>query len=389
MMEEHGEEKPAPLSGFRVARILGIEIVINPTWLVIFVLVAISFGQLFLETKVDGVRYPGGALPWIFGALTAIVFFFGLLLHELAHSYVAKRNGVEIGRITLFIFGGAAEMSEELPTAAAEFKTAIAGPIVTFLISGVFFGLYALTDSSGWGPLLVTPLFYLAWVNLSIGIFNLLPGFPLDGGRILRAILWKLTGNMIKATRIATYFGRGVGVLLICAGVVTFMNGNLIGGIWFILIGIFLDRIARESYRQTVLKVAASEARVEDIMYLDVPFVDIQTPLTSLRSNYFGRYNLPAFPVCREGEVVGIVTRTDLLEVSPSEWEVLSTERIMRPLRQEQFISPDTPIEKVLKPMFAGEMFFLVVSDGKIRGLLTRDEVIRFIEARARRIEKG
>lgn len=389
MAEERKEEKPAPLGGFRVARILGIEIVINPTWLVILVLVAISFGQLFLETKVDGVRYPGGVLPWVFGALTAIVFFFGLLLHELAHSYIAKRNGVEIGRITLFIFGGAAEMSEELPTAAAEFQTAIAGPIVTFLISGTFFGLYALTDSAGWGPLLVTPFFYLAWVNLSIGIFNLLPGFPLDGGRILRAILWKLTGNMVKATRIATYFGRGVGILLICAGVVTFMYGNLMGGIWFILIGVFLDRIARESYRQTVLKVAASEARAEDIMYLDVPIVDVQTPLISLRNNYFGRFNLPAFPVSREGEVVGIVTKADLLEVSPSEWDVLDTERIMRSLKQEQFIFPDTPIEKLLKPMFGGEMFFLVADGGNIRGLLTRDEVIRFIEARARRIEKG
>lgn len=371
--------------GLRIGRLLGIEIVINPTWLIIFLLVAVSFGDLFSTIK----DFPGGAWPWLVGLVTALVFFACLLLHELSHSYVARRNGMKINRITLFIFGGVAEMGEEMMAAGVEFRMAIAGPAATFTLSGVFFGLYALGTHLQAGIMLLVPLYYLAWLNLAIGVFNLLPGFPLDGGRVFRAVVWKVTGDLRRATKLASFTGQGFGVLIAGGGLVLLFLGNMIGGIWFVLIGLFLYRLAQSSYQQTLLRLAASGTRVEDVMYTDVPVVDSTTPLTSLRLNYFGKYHLPAFPVSRNGDVTGMVIRDDLLQVPNAEWDVLDAGRIARPLESEQVVPPDTPLEKVLKTLMRGQRFMLVMENREVRGLLTSDEVSRYVQLRAKRIKSG
>ena len=384
-----------PSSGFKIGRLMGIDIVINYTWLIIFALIAISFGDLFKityeETWVAGqlviTYFPSGVWPWVAGGSTAIVFFACLLLHELSHSLVAKRNGIGINRITLFLFGGVAEMREEVSGAGVEFRMAAAGPLASFLLAGAFYGLYRLSNSLGLGLVIVAPLYYLAMMNVLVGGFNLLPGFPLDGGRMLRAILWKVTGDMRKATKAASVSGRVIAVLIAAGGACMLFYGYYFGGFWFILIGGFIYVLSRTSYRQTLFRLAASGTTVSDIMYTEVPAVDPMTTLSSLRDNYFAVYRLPAFPVDDGGIISSIVTTEDMASVSPAEWDLLNVGRIARPLEPDQSIPPDTPLDKVVKPLLSNRPFLMVMEEGRVRGVITREELVRYVEMRSKHLE--
>lgn len=375
-----------PFSGFRLGRILGIEIVINVTWLVIFFLVAFTFGSLFRETTFRDQPFPGGAWPWVAGLLTALVFFACLILHELSHGIVARRNGVEINRITLFIFGGVAEMSEDVKSAGTEFKMAVAGPLVTFFLAGVFYLLYRLSANLEAGTLIVAPLFALFWVNLLIGCFNLLPGFPLDGGRVLRSIIWKFTGDLLKSTRIASVSGQAVAALIGLGGAYLLIRGDWIGGAWLIIVGMFLYRLAQVSYRQTLFRIAASDTVVADIMYTDVPSIEANTPLTSVKHSFFAAYRLPAFPVTDHGELTGIIERDTLDSVYLAEWDVLDAGRLGRPLSSLNPVTPDTPLDRIIRRLMGREEFLVVVEKGKVVGILTREELVRYVEMRLRMI---
>ena len=368
-------------TGFRIGRIAGIEILINPTWLVVFLLVGITFGDVLMGTSVNEERFPGGPWPWIAGFLTASVFFSCLLAHELAHSLVAKRNGIFIYRITLFIFGGVAEMREDVGSPGVELKMALAGPAMTFIIALAFYLLYRLTDSAGAGPLVVAPLYFLAVINLFIGFFNLLPGFPLDGGRVLRALIWKKTGDLRHATRIASVSGQVVASIIAAAGGLMLFYSYWVSGVWFLLIGAFIFRLSRLSYRQTLLRLAAAGARVADIMYTGVPVIDPLLSLNFVRDHYFGLYHLPAFPVGDESGLVGYISREDLAGVSPAEWDVINAGRVARALTGEAAAAPDTPLDKVLRPLMGSPGFVLAVEGEEVKGILTREELLRYLNA--------
>ncbi|MCG2795250.1 MAG: site-2 protease family protein [Actinomycetia bacterium] len=384
-----------PSSGFKIGRVLGIDIVINFTWLLILFFVAISLGDLFRityeETWVAGqpvtTYFPSGAWPWVAGAVTALVFFACLLLHELAHSLVAKRNGIGIRRITLFLFGGVAEMREDVSDAGVEFRMAAAGPLASFLLAGAFYGLYRLSNSLGAGLVIVVPLYYLAVINALVGAFNLLPGFPLDGGRVLRALLWKVTGDMRKATKAASISGRVIAALIAAVGAYAVLIGDYFGGFWLILIGGFIYGLSQASYRQTLFRLAASGTVVADIMYTDVPVVDARTTLSSLRDNYFAAYRLPAFPVAERGHAWGIVTREDMASVSPAEWDLLDVGRIARPLEPDQSVPPDTGLDKIVKPLLGNRPFLMVMDEGRVHGVITKEELLRYVEMRSKHLE--
>jgi len=376
-----------PRSGLKIARILGIDIVINPTWGLIFLLVGISLGfelkKLYPNVTIIGKQtFPAGPWPWIAGFITAAIIFACLLAHELSHSYIAKRSGISINRITLFIFGGVAEMSEDVPNANVELKMAIAGPLMTFFLAGLFFGLYGLAYYSGAGPALAAPLFFVGLFNVLVGVFNLLPGFPLDGGRVLRAILWKVTGDLRRATRVASIGGQVVAVGLAAAGLISSLTPPYYGGFWLIIIGVFLFQLSRASYQQTLLRLAAADARVGDVMYTGIPVVDARTTLTDLRNNYFPAYQLPVLPVADNGHLIGIVGRADLASVAPSEWDVLNAGRIARPLSPEQVVPSDTPLDRVLRVLLGRQEFLLVVDGYEVKGILTRDALMQYVEAR-------
>jgi Zn-dependent protease len=373
-----------PRSGFKVARVFGIDVLVNPTWLVIFALVGVSFGDLLSQTSVDGRSFPGGPWPWIVGFVTAVILFAGLLAHELSHSIIAKRNGVEINRITLFIFGGVAEMKTDVTTPGVEFRMAVAGPLMTFFLAGAFYGLYRLTSYLGAGPLLVAPLYYLAATNLFIGVFNLLPGFPLDGGRVLRALVWKVTGDLQKATRAASIIGQVLAALLAGLGlaIVIVYPEYLITGGWLILVGTFVFFLAKSSYKQTLLRLAASDTLARDIMFTDVPVIPSLTPLTELRARYFSTYHLPAFPVAEAGRLIGTVSREDLMAINQAEWDVLNAGRASRALEPDQLVAPDTPLDQLLRTILTGREYVLVVDGDNVLGIITRDEVSRYLDAR-------
>jgi len=375
-----------PRSGLKIARILGIDIVINPTWGLIFLLVGISLGfelkKLYPNVTIIGKQtFPAGPWPWIAGFVTAAVIFTCLLAHELSHSYVAKRNGIAINRITLFIFGGVAEMSEDVPDANVELKMAIAGPLMTFFLAALFFGLYGLAYYSGAGPALAAPLFFVGSFNAFVGVFNLLPGFPLDGGRVLRAILWRVTGDLRKATRVASVGGQVVAAGLVVTGVIFVFTANY-GGFWLVLIGAFLFQLSRASYQQTLLRLAAADATVSDVMYTGIPVVDARTTLTDLSNNYLPAYQLPVLPVTDNGHLVGIVSRDDLAGIAQSEWDVLNAGRVARPLSPGQVVPSDTPLDRVLRAVTDRQGFLLVVDGYQVKGILTRDALMRYVEAR-------
>jgi len=382
-----------PSSGLRVARIFGIDIVINISWLAIFVLVGVSIGATFGDPNVRlwlplnpayaaNAHFPGGPWPWIMGFVTSAFFFASLLMHEMSHSLVARRNGIDIHRITLFIFGGVAEMSSDVDTANTELKMAAAGPLMTFFLAFIFALLYVLAISLHASLVVVYPLISLVEISLLVGVFNLLPGFPLDGGRVFRALIWKITGDMRKATSAASISGRIIGVGIALVGAYFLLRGSWLSGFWFIIIGFFIYRLAVIGYQQTLFRIAAQDTKVSDVMYTDIPIVDSSTGLTTLRNHYFASYRLPVFPVGHDERLDGIVSVDDLSKVAPSEWEILDAGRIARPIEPEQVVEPDTPLDKVIKMAMGGQEFLLVVKEGHVEGMLTREEVMKYVDMR-------
>lgn len=380
-----------PSSGLKIGRVFGIDIVIHASWIFILALFGLSLGDTFRRWPVEnGKSFPGGAWPWIIGFLTAIVLFATLLAHELSHSYIAKRNGIPIRRITLFLFGGVAEMSEDVTSAGTEFRMAVAGPLTTFVFAGIFYLLFLLAINLKAGPILIGPLFSLTAVSLFIGVFNLLPGFPLDGGRVLRSILWWRWNDLEKSTRVASISGQVIAVMLAAGGVIWgLVDMNLLVMIWPVIIGLFLFQLAKASYRQTLFRLAAADTKVGDIMFTNVPVIDSRTTLTTLRNNYFAQYHLPIFPVGdHDGTVTGIVGLEDLAAVAPSEWDILNAGRIARPLSDVRTVAPDTPLDKVLRGLMGGEEYMLVTDGDRVAGLITRDELSRYVEMRLKLVRK-
>jgi Zn-dependent protease/predicted transcriptional regulator len=374
-----------PSSGLKIGRIFGIDIFINVSWLLIFILISYSLGAIFSDTQ----GFPHGVWPWLAGFITGLLFFAGLLMHELSHSYVAKRSGIKINRITLWLFGGVAEMGEDVQKPGDEFRMAIAGPIVTFVLGGIFGLLYLLLRSKNVSIVIVEPLQWLAFWNIAIGVFNLLPAYPLDGGRVLRSYLWHRTGDLRRATKAASNSAQVIAVLLAGAGVYFLLTTGFINGIWLLIISFFLFSLSRASYQQTLAQLAAADTRVRDIMYTNVPLIDANTSLTMLRHNYFNAYNLPAFPVVDGDRVVGIVGRNDLLQVSQVEWDVLNAGRISRPLSPSQTVDPDMTLDKALRSVRGGNEFMLVIEGQKVVGLLTREELMRYVETKMKLLQKG
>jgi len=250
-------------------------------------------------------------------------------------------------------------------------------------LGGVFMGLYGLAYL-GKLPALAAPFLFVGSFNLFVAVFNLLPGFPLDGGRVFRAAIWKRTGDLRKATRIASIGGQVVAVGIVGGAIYLFLAGNYVSAFWLLLIAFFLFQLSRASYQQTLFRLAAAGTTVSDIMYTDVPVVDANTTLTDLRNHYFSAYSLPAFPVIDNGRLIGVVGRSDLAGVALSEWDVLNAGRIAKPLLPGQAVPPDTPLDRVLKTMMSTQEFLLVVEEDqaegdRVRGVLTREELMRYV----------
>ncbi len=376
MSTEVNRPKPYAMGGLRIGRIAGIDIIVHWSWLVIFGLLTWSLAEtLFLHDYPSWTR----GVAWIAAAITSIVVFASVLLHELSHSIMARRQGMNVSSITLFIFGGVSALTEEPKGPRQEFFIAAAGPVSSFLLAGLF-ALEGLVFKGGIG----TASFYLAFINAVLGAFNLLPGFPLDGGRVLRALAWARYKNFLRATRIATLSGTAVAYALMVGGVLLFFFSGFVSGLWFILIGWFLLSQTRAAYGQVVARNILRDARVSAVATRDYHPVPPDLDLDSFVSDYVLAFHERSYPVVRDHGLEGLITLVDLKKYPREQWYQHRVSDVMTPRDRLHTTSPSDRLSEVAERLAHGDVHQLpVVSDGEFVGFVTRADVVRLIQTRS------
>ncbi len=364
----------------RIGRVFGIPVEVNLSWFVVFALVAFSLATTVFPTLEEAAGAPAW-LTAVVGVVTALLFFASILAHEVCHSLVARAQGGRVEKITLFIFGGVAQIDEEPRSPGKEFLMAAAGPGMSLLIAVVAFLGYAITAARDLAWWVWAPLEYLAGINLFVGVFNMLPGFPLDGGRVLRSILWGVTRDLLKATRWASRVGQAIGWTMVTWAVIGVLGGQT-GLIWMGLIGWFIASLAGQAYRQQVLKSRMERVRVADIMSRAPQFVDGDLTIDQLIQTHFlgGRHS--RYPVIFDGAIVGLVTLPDIKSVDRSEWPFVRTVDVANRDLGKLVVPADAPVESVI-PLLAGEKpgALIVSQGGRLAGIITRADVLALLES--------
>jgi Zn-dependent protease/CBS domain-containing protein len=362
-------------TAWRVARIAGIELRIDSSWVVIALLVTYS---MYLRASVlyESLSTVGAVGLAI---LAALLFFGSVLVHELAHALVSQARGIRVQDITLFLFGGATRARVESRGPGDEFVIAAVGPLTSGILAGLF-GVMNVLGRDALPEPLVGTLGYLAWTNLLLAGFNLVPGFPLDGGRLLRSAIWQATGSLSRATRIASLAGQAVGWLLVAAGVASLLAGNLAGGIWFAFIGWFLVQAARSSYEELQLRDMLRGVEAEDVMAGDLLRIPPDLSLQDAVDDYFMRYDHGAFPVEEQGRTVGLLTLRGVRRVPREQWPARRVREFMVPLGDQVVVAPDARMDQVMGKLQDGEAGrVLVVQDGEEVGIITPSDLTRWL----------
>lgn len=363
----------------RIGKVFGIPVEVNASWLVIFGLVAFSLASSYFPTIPEAKGAPTWLLA-IVGSLTALLFFLSVLAHELSHSLIVRAEGGKVDRITLFIFGGVAQMDDEPRSPGREFLMASAGPGMSMLISGLCYLAFVFSIAVGAVWWVWAPLQYLSAINLAVGVFNLLPGFPLDGGRVLRSILWAVTGDVLKATRWAAGAGQLIGWAMVAWAILGVVNGQA-ELVWFGLIGWFIASLAGQAYRQQVLRSRVAGVDVGSIMTPSPEYVDGDLMLDQLVQRYFLGARHSRYPVFFDGAIVGLVTLPDVKAVEQADWPFVRTYDVANRDLKELVVTPDSPVDQVI-PRLAKDRpgALLVVGDGRLVGIITRADVVGLIE---------
>jgi Zn-dependent protease/CBS domain-containing protein len=361
----------------RLFSLFGFDVKIDISWLILAFLITWSLAEgLFPHYLKD---LPASTYWWM-GIFGAVGLFFSIVFHELSHSIVARHFGLPIKGITLFVFGGVAHMEEEPRSARAEFLMAIAGPGSSVAL-GLFF--YILRSIGGIAVLPVAVngvITYLAFINWVLAGFNLLPAFPLDGGRVLRSLLWKWKGNINWATRISSTIGTVFGFLLIAMGVIQFFSGNLIGGIWWFMIGMFLQNAARMSYQQLLTRQALEGETVGSLMIADPVTVSPAISIKELVEDYIYKHHFKMFPVVAGERLVGCINTRLVRQLPREQWSVKTVGEIANACSEENTVGPDTDVVKALSLMNrTGNSRLMVVEDGKLLGLIALKDIMNFL----------
>ena len=361
-------------------KMFGFAVRVDGSWLIIAVLVTWSLAVGFFPHLYPGLSQ---AEYWLMGISGAVLLFASIIVHELAHSLVARRSGLMMKGITLFIFGGVAEMDQEPPSAKAEFQMAIAGPVTSVIIGGIFYALAAAMRGA-WPVAAVGVLSYLAWINWLLAAFNMVPAFPLDGGRVLRSALWHWKGNIWQATRIASAIGSGFGMLLMALGVYRLLAGDFIGAVWWFLIGMFLRGAAQSSYQQLMVQKMLQGEPIQRFMNTNPVTVSPAISLEDLVENYIYKYHYKMFPVVNDSQtLLGCVTTKEVKEVPRSDWAQRSVQAVMRPYCVEEAVTPDTDAVKALALMRKSQSSrLIVVENGRLVAILTLKDLLNFLSAK-------
>jgi Zn-dependent protease len=364
----------------RIGRIAGIDIYINISWLIILVLLTYSLAiDWFPATYPD----QSSSVYLALGLIAAILLFVSVLLHELSHSLVARVRGLPVKSIILFIFGGVSNIEQEPKSAGVEFQMAFVGPLASLLIGAISYGLFRLLGAAG-GPLTAI-LMYLAIANTMLGVFNLIPGFPLDGGRVLRSIVWKITGSASRATRVATTVGQAIAFLFILIGIWFFFSGSALSGIWLGFIGWFLLSSAQATRMQTTIDETFRGVTVGQMMKTDPMTVAANISLQKLVDDYFLPQGLRSAFVAQGDQLAGLITLSDIRHTPREKWSQTPVGFVMVPLQRMQVASPQQSLKDVLPLMIRGDVNQLpVIDDGRLVGVLSRDVVMSSLEVRQR-----
>jgi len=361
------------MNSFKLTRLWGIDIEINASWLLVFALFSFSLSQHYFPNQVPGLEL---SVYWLMGTGTTILIFTSVLLHELAHSLMAIKKGIPIKRITLFIFGGVAQLEREPDQPGVELKIALVGPATSIGLALLCWLVYFSLPED----LAVSYVFgFLATLNFIVGTINLIPAFPLDGGRVLRAGLWHFMKNLLRATRIAVIIGGVFAFMAIGLGFYMIFQLYWIWGLWYIFLGWMLYQSGQASYSQLVFHQTFKGVPVSQVMSPDVHTVSPNLTLDQLVEKFF-QYKFGAFPVTEEGRLIGMVTFNQVREVPLQKWPYTEAAQIMTPLRELVVVSPKTEAVEVMMKMAAGNTGrVLVVENDRLVGILSRTDMMKLI----------
>jgi len=368
-------------SSIKLFKVFGIEIRLDYSWFIIFALFAYFFGFIYFPSVLPGLNK--GLLALI-TVITVIFVFISVLIHEMSHSLVARRKGTSVEKITLFLFGGMAQIEKEPETPYSELIMAIAGPAASFVVAAIFGVIWFFTKNIAF---VREPVGYLAIINTVLGVFNILPGYPLDGGRILRSIIWKTTGNLERATFIASTVGRVIGFMIIAVGIFFIFMGNFLNGIWLAFIGWFIQSSAQMGYRQLIFETSIKGIKVRDVMNENIVNVTKDITIQDLVDDYFMKYRFGRFPVIEDEKTqrfIGVISLHDIKGVSKEEWPEVKIGDIVKSVSESEKVDMSMEISDAIKKMGKDDLGHLVIMSGnKLRGIITKSDVMRFIKIRS------
>lgn len=367
----------------KLGRIFGIKIGLHYSWLIIALLIAFSLAGHF------GAAHPNWdrGVIWGMAIITAVLFFAAILAHELSHALVAIKRGLPVRSITLFALGGVAQLEKEAEDAKTEFLVSIVGPLASAAIG---FVCLMLAWVLGWTMMtepttpLMAMLVWLGYINFGLAIFNLLPGFPMDGGRVFRAIVWWRTGSAQRATRVASLTGQFVAFAFIIFGIFSFFGGAGFSGLWMAFIGWFLLNAAKAAYAQQELTERLRGVRVGDLMTRDCPVVDGNANLQTFVHDYLLHTGRRCFLVAEQGEVTGLITSNEVKGIEQARWPYTTVFAVMRPLEQLRTVTPETPVSEALEIIGRDDVNQLpALVNGRLEGMISRDQILRYLLTRA------
>jgi Zn-dependent protease/predicted transcriptional regulator len=361
-------------------KLLGFEVRVDASWLILAILIVWTLAFGYFPFAFRGFS---AATYWWMAVISAAGLFASIVVHEFSHSLVARHYGLPMKGITLFIFGGVAEMGDEPPNAKTEFLMAIAGPITSIVLGCVFFAAFRVSATSAPRPV-AGVLGYLAVINWILAVFNLIPAFPLDGGRVLRSVIWYRNGDIRSATRIAAKVGAGFGIFLMVLGVWRLFVGNFIGAMWWFLIGLFLRGAAQSSYQQMMIRSALEGEPVRRFMHTHPVAIPSNASVQDLVNDYIYRYHDKEFPVVAgEDHLAGCVTTSEVKSVPRDEWNRHSVQEIAQPCTPDNTITPDADAVQALSKMSKTGFSRLMVVDGDhLVAVVALKDLLSFLAAK-------
>jgi Zn-dependent protease/CBS domain-containing protein len=366
-------------SQIKLGQVFGIKIGLHYSWFLIALLIVFSLSGDFRASHPQW----SSSLVLALAILTAVLFFVSLLLHELSHSLVAKARGLPVREITLFALGGVSQIEGEAASAKTEFWMALVGPLTSIFIGLTCVGVVAVAGGGALSPLMVV-LSWLGYINLGLAAFNMIPGYPLDGGRILRAIIWWKTGDLDRSTRTAARVGQAVASVFITIGIVEYFGGGGLGGLWIAFIGWFLLQAAGGSYLEVGLRRTLEGVRVADVMARDCPTVDARLTIQDFVDHELLRTGRRCFVVVENGGVAGLITSHEIRQTDRAKWPYTTLDDVMRPLKSIRTVTPDSSLTSALEVMARDNFNQLpVISNGHLEGVLSRAEILSYLQTRA------